>query len=159
MLITIKFLKVSYFFRLYACAFSCLVFWGNKALANYCCCSCSCCHHLHVCIFFVAGHFLDRVIELLIQQLKNNNDKERVKALFVVTHLVNSSENLIHSRVANLVTALRSMLGEHNVKVRETILPLSHSPCHATPRHWRHMSAFTNIPVSGCVNQYADSCV
>jgi hypothetical protein len=69
------------------------------------------------------GHFVDRVIELLIQQLKNNNDRERIKALFVITHLVNSSENLIRSRIANLITALRSMLGEHNVKVRDpTIL-------------------------------------
>jgi hypothetical protein len=73
-------------------------------------------------LLFVAGHFLDRVIELLIQQLKNNNDRERIKALFVVTHLVNSSENLIRPRIATLLTALRSMLGEHNVKVREVII-------------------------------------
>jgi hypothetical protein len=64
---------------------------------------------------------LDRVIELLIQQLKNNNDRERIKALFVVAHLVNSSENLIRTRIANLLSALRSMLGEHNVKVREVV--------------------------------------
>jgi hypothetical protein len=73
-------------------------------------------------LLFVAGHFLDRVIELLTQQLKNNNDRERIKALFVVTHLVNSSENLIRPRIANLLTALRNMLGEHNVKVREVII-------------------------------------
>jgi hypothetical protein len=73
-------------------------------------------------LLFVAGHFLDRVIELLVQQLKNNNDRERIKALFVVTHLVNSLENLIPSRIAYLLTALRSMLGEHNVKVREVII-------------------------------------
>jgi hypothetical protein len=68
-------------------------------------------------LLFVAGHFLDRVIELLIQQLKNNNERERIKALFVVTHLVNSSENLIRPRIVNLIAALRSMLGEDNVKV------------------------------------------
>jgi hypothetical protein len=73
-------------------------------------------------LLFVAGHFLDKVIELLIQQLKNNNDKERIKALFVVTHLVNSSENLIRSKIANLLSALRSMLGEHNIKVREVVI-------------------------------------
>jgi hypothetical protein len=72
--------------------------------------------------FLVAGHFVDRVVELLIQQLKNNNDRERIKALFVVTHLVNSSENVIRSRIANLITALRSMLGEHNVKVQKTVI-------------------------------------
>ncbi|XP_069674813.1 maestro heat-like repeat-containing protein family member 1 isoform X2 [Periplaneta americana] len=74
------------------------------------------------CFDCIAGHFLDKVIELLIQQLKNNNDRERIKALFVVTHLVNSSENLIRSRISNLVTALRSMLGEHNVKVKKVLL-------------------------------------
>ena len=73
-------------------------------------------------LLFVAGHFLDRVIELLIQQLKNNNDRERVKALFVITHLVNSSENLIRTRITTLVTGLRSMLGEHNVKVKEAVM-------------------------------------
>ncbi|KAJ4431384.1 hypothetical protein ANN_19981 [Periplaneta americana] len=74
------------------------------------------------CFDCIAGHFLDKVVELLIQQLKNNNDRERIKALFVVTHLVNSSENLIRSRISNLVTALRSMLGEHNVKVKKVLL-------------------------------------
>jgi len=73
-------------------------------------------------LLFVAGHFLDKVIELLIQQLKNNNDRERVKALFVITHLVNSSENLIRTKITTLVTALRSMLGEHNVKVKEGVM-------------------------------------
>jgi hypothetical protein len=73
-------------------------------------------------LLFIAGHFLDKVIELLIQQLKNNNDRERVKALFVITHLVNSSENLIRSRISNLLTALRSMLGEQNVKVKGVIM-------------------------------------
>lgn len=74
------------------------------------------------CFNSIAGHFLDRVVELLIQQLKNNNDRERIKALFVVTHLVNSSENLICPRIANVLTALRSMLGEHNVKVKKVLL-------------------------------------
>nr|CAD7202277.1 unnamed protein product [Timema douglasi] len=67
-------------------------------------------------------HFTDRVVELLVQQLKNNNGRERIKALFVITHLVNSSENRVNSRLTDLVAGLRGMLGEHDCRVKKVLL-------------------------------------
>ena len=103
---------------------------------------------------FTASHFLDRVIELLIQQLKNNNDRERIKALFVVTHLVNSSENVIRSRISNLVNALRNMLGEHNVKVRMVYITCAqpvachYNYCIASNFEGRPESKFATCPAA-----------
>nr|CAD7445664.1 unnamed protein product [Timema bartmani] len=74
------------------------------------------------CFDRIALHFTDRLVELLVQQLKNNNDRERIKALFVITHLVNSSENRVNSRLTDLVFGLRGMLGEHNCRVKKVLL-------------------------------------
>ncbi|XP_068084667.1 maestro heat-like repeat-containing protein family member 1 [Anabrus simplex] len=74
------------------------------------------------CFDRIAGQFCDRVVELLIQQLKNNNERERIKSLFVITHLVNSCENLIKSRATDLIAGLRNMLGEHSIKVKKVLL-------------------------------------
>ncbi|XP_063232625.1 maestro heat-like repeat-containing protein family member 1 isoform X2 [Bacillus rossius redtenbacheri] len=74
------------------------------------------------CFDRLACHFTDRVVELLMQQLRNNNERERIKALFVVTHLVNSSEHLLRARIVDLMMGLRGMLAEHSIKVKKVLL-------------------------------------
>lgn len=55
-------------------------------------------------------HFTDHCLDQIILQLRNNNDKERVKALLILTHLVNSSEKAIQGRV-DIFLQVCSILG------------------------------------------------
>lgn len=51
------------------------------------------------CYERLAMHFTDHCFDYLLAQLRNNNEKERIKALLVLTHLANSSETAFQGRV------------------------------------------------------------
>lgn len=74
------------------------------------------------CYECLANHFTDHTVDHLIGQLKNNNERERIRALLVLTHLTNSSESAVHSRSKDLIKYLGDMLSETNIKVKKTLL-------------------------------------
>lgn len=74
------------------------------------------------CYECLANHFTDHTIDHLIGQLKNNNERERIRALHVLTHLTNSAESAVHSRSKDLVKYLSDMLNEPNLRVKKTLL-------------------------------------
>ncbi|KAK4880533.1 hypothetical protein RN001_008679 [Aquatica leii] len=67
-------------------------------------------------------HFTDHCLDYLISHLRNNNDKERVKALLILTHLVNSSEAVIQSKLNIFLQALIDLTNDQNLRVKKAVL-------------------------------------
>lgn len=74
------------------------------------------------CYECLATHFTDHTVDYVIAQLKNNNEKERIRALLILAHLTNSAEAAIHSRSKDLVRHLYDMLSETNMRVKKALL-------------------------------------
>ncbi|KAG5897176.1 hypothetical protein JTB14_022538 [Gonioctena quinquepunctata] len=75
------------------------------------------------CYECFALHFTDITIDQLLVQLKNNNDKERVKSLTVLTHLISySKDNSINRRFKDIIRHLRDMLNDNNIRVKEALV-------------------------------------
>uniref|UniRef100_V5GXH5 HEAT repeat-containing protein 7A n=1 Tax=Anoplophora glabripennis TaxID=217634 RepID=V5GXH5_ANOGL len=57
--------------------------------------------------------------------MKNNNDKERIKALLVITHLISySGEQAIKRRCKDIVRHLNDMLNDHNIRIKKALLKI-----------------------------------
>ncbi|KAF5298497.1 hypothetical protein FQR65_LT01276 [Abscondita terminalis] len=67
-------------------------------------------------------HFIDHCLDYLVTHLRNNHDKERVKALLILTHLVNSSEAVIQSRLNIFLQSLLDLTNDLNLRVKKAVL-------------------------------------
>lgn len=66
------------------------------------------------CFDRVAKYFCDKTVDHLIQMLKSNNEKDKIRALIVITHLVNSADSIIKSRIYDLLFILKNLLNDNN---------------------------------------------
>ncbi|KAJ8916184.1 hypothetical protein NQ315_016323 [Exocentrus adspersus] len=77
------------------------------------------------CYECFALHFTDNTIDHLIMQMKNNNDKERIKALLVITHLISySGEQAMKRRCKDIVKHLSEMLNDHDIRVKKALVKI-----------------------------------
>lgn len=77
------------------------------------------------CYECLAMYFTDHVIDQLVGQLKNNNDKEKVKGLLIVTHLTSYSNNqLVERRLKDIMKHFNDVLYESNIKVKKALLKI-----------------------------------
>ncbi|KAH1014351.1 hypothetical protein HUJ04_003198 [Dendroctonus ponderosae] len=77
------------------------------------------------CYECIAVHFTDTTIDRLLVHLKNNNDKEKLKGLIVITHLIAySSEQTIHRRLKDLLKYLNEMLIHSHIKVKKILVKI-----------------------------------
>ncbi|XP_056636032.1 maestro heat-like repeat-containing protein family member 1 [Diorhabda sublineata] len=77
------------------------------------------------CYESFALHFTDNTIDQLLSQLKNNNDKEKVKSLIVITHLVShSGDQSIKRRYKDIVRYINELLNDNNVKIKTSLVKL-----------------------------------
>ncbi|GJQ85615.1 hypothetical protein Trydic_g20165 [Trypoxylus dichotomus] len=74
------------------------------------------------CFECFALHYSDYIIDHVISQMRNNNDKERIKGLLVVTHLTNSAEIVVRSRLKDVLHVLTDMLTESNLRVKMALM-------------------------------------
>lgn len=74
------------------------------------------------CYECLASHFMDHTIDYLIAQLKNNNEKERIRSLLVISHLTNSVESVVRSRLKDLLRCLNDALNDPSVRVKKVLL-------------------------------------
>lgn len=51
-----------------------------------------------------------KVFEMLLIQLRSNNERERIKSLLVITHLINTFDYLISPRIGDFMPLLKQML-------------------------------------------------
>lgn len=64
-----------------------------------------------------------KVFEMLLIQLRNNNERERIKSLLVMTHLINTFDYLVAPRIADFMPLIKQMLtNEKAFKVKMALL-------------------------------------
>lgn len=74
------------------------------------------------CLFAVQA---GRVSDMLLVQLRSNNERERIKSLLVLTHLCNQYEPFVRARLPEYTALVRPMLaGERTPKMRLVLLKL-----------------------------------
>ncbi|XP_046989834.1 maestro heat-like repeat-containing protein family member 1 isoform X1 [Schistocerca americana] len=73
------------------------------------------------CFDRIATACVGKVLEFMIHQLKNG-EREKIKALFVISHLVNSSENVIQSKISDVIVIMKNLLSESSGKVKKAVL-------------------------------------
>lgn len=77
------------------------------------------------CYECFALHFTDNTVDHLLTQLKNNNDKERVKALLILTHLISySGEQAIKQRFKDIIKQLNEVLNDHSLRVKKALVKI-----------------------------------
>lgn len=63
------------------------------------------------------------ILDMLLVQLRSNNERERVKSLLVLTHLCNTYDPLIRPRISDFIQVLKPMLSsEKTYKVKMVLL-------------------------------------
>lgn len=64
-----------------------------------------------------------KVFEMLLVQLRNNNERERIKSLLVITHLINTFDYLVSPRIGDFMPLIKQMLtAEKTYKVKMALL-------------------------------------
>ncbi|CAD0196390.1 unnamed protein product [Chrysodeixis includens] len=90
------------------------------------------------CFDHMAGQFPDQTIESLLHQCKNNQEKERMKAVIILTHLTTSSQIFVENYAVKFITLLKVMTAmEQGVKMKKllvkAIVGLVYRNCITTP--------------------------
>uniref|UniRef100_A0A182J852 Condensin complex subunit 1 C-terminal domain-containing protein n=1 Tax=Anopheles atroparvus TaxID=41427 RepID=A0A182J852_ANOAO len=79
--------------------------------------------HVLRCFDLLAPEYGEKIIEILINHLRNNNERERIKSLLVVTHLTNTSEPVVRDKLPEIIGILKGMLAtEKPIKVKIVLL-------------------------------------
>lgn len=73
------------------------------------------------CFDTIGKYFCDKTVDHLIQMLRNN-EREKIKALQIITHLVNSSDSVIKTRIPDLISVLKQTLNDSSIKVKIVLL-------------------------------------
>lgn len=76
------------------------------------------------CFECLAIYFTDHTLDHLMQQIRSHNEKERVKALVVLTHLINSSETSVKSRLGDVLNVLKIMFNDHSLKIKRALMKI-----------------------------------
>uniref|UniRef100_A0A182W5M5 Uncharacterized protein n=1 Tax=Anopheles minimus TaxID=112268 RepID=A0A182W5M5_9DIPT len=75
------------------------------------------------CFDLLAPEYGEKIIEILLIHLRNNNERERIKSLLVVTHLTNTSEPVVRDKLPEITAILKGMLvSEKPIKVKIVLL-------------------------------------
>ncbi|ETN63752.1 hypothetical protein AND_004522 [Anopheles darlingi] len=75
------------------------------------------------CFDLLAPEYGEKTTEILLLHLRNNNERERIKSLLVLTHLTNTSEEVVRAKLPEIVVILKGMLAtEKPIKVKMVLL-------------------------------------
>ncbi|GLG92482.1 Uncharacterized protein GBIM_00172 [Gryllus bimaculatus] len=74
------------------------------------------------CFDHVARSHPNRLAEAILQLLRNNNERERARAMLVTAHLVGSSERLLGANTVDLVAGLHALPPETGNKAKKALL-------------------------------------
>ncbi|KAM3962707.1 LOW QUALITY PROTEIN: maestro heat like repeat family protein c11.1 [Aphomia sociella] len=90
------------------------------------------------CFDHMAGQFPDQTIESLLHQCKNNQEKDRMKAVIILTHLTTSSQLFIDNYATKFIALLKLMITmEQGLKMKKllvkAIVGLVYRNCITTP--------------------------
>ncbi|KAL0848874.1 hypothetical protein ABMA28_013281 [Loxostege sticticalis] len=90
------------------------------------------------CFDYMAGQFPDQTIESLLHQCKNNQEKDRMKAVIILTHLTTSSQVFVENYAVKFIAILKVMTNmEQGLKMKKllvkAIVGLVYRNCITTP--------------------------
>lgn len=75
------------------------------------------------CFDLLLPIYSERVLDMLLVQLRNNSERERIKALLVVTHVANVKSDIVSMKIDNMTEVLKHMLThEKTIKVKLVLL-------------------------------------
>lgn len=75
------------------------------------------------CYDMLAKNYGERVMEIISQKFKSNDDREKVKALMLLTHLTHTKADVVKTKQTEFLTVLRQMmLNERQFKMKAIIL-------------------------------------
>lgn len=75
------------------------------------------------CYDLMAKNFGEKVIDLLLVKFRANDDRDKVKALILLTHLTNTNGNVVKMKVLEFTEILRTMvMNEKTFKIKQIIL-------------------------------------
>lgn len=82
------------------------------------------------CYECFALHFTDHTLDQILSQLRNNNDKEKVKALIVLTHLISySGDQSIKRRYKDVVRCINDLINDNNLRVKKALVKIIVALC------------------------------
>lgn len=93
------------------------------------------------CFDHMANQFSDQTIESLLHQCKNNQEKDRMKAVIILTHLTTSSQVFVDKYAVKFVAILKVMTNmEQGLKMKKllvkAIVGLVYRNCITTPEEF-----------------------
>lgn len=75
------------------------------------------------CFDLLLPIYSEKVLDMLLVQLRNNNERERIKALLVVTHVTNAKSDLVGMKINSITEVLKHMMShEKTIKVKLVVL-------------------------------------
>lgn len=75
------------------------------------------------CYHILATRYSERINEMLLVQMKNNNERDRVKSLLVFTQLTNTSSDFVSNKIDSFLDILKQMIAiEKSIKMKQTLL-------------------------------------
>lgn len=75
------------------------------------------------CFDLLVPIYSTKILDMLLVQLRSNSERERIKALLVVTHITNTTSEMIAERIPNFIEVLKHMIHhEKTIKVKLVLL-------------------------------------
>lgn len=75
------------------------------------------------CFDLLLDIYSTKILDMLLIQLRSNNERERIKALLVVTHITNTGNQIVANKQTELISVLKHMIQhESTIKVKLVLL-------------------------------------
>ncbi|XP_030379317.1 maestro heat-like repeat-containing protein family member 1 [Scaptodrosophila lebanonensis] len=75
------------------------------------------------CFHLLTSVYATKIMDTLLIHLRNNSERDRIKSLLILTHLLNSSATHIESKLHSFIDCLKQMIGaERSIKMKMTLL-------------------------------------
>lgn len=75
------------------------------------------------CYDLLSKNYGDKVLEIILLRLKSNDDRDKIKSLLLLSHLTNSSDEIVQRKLKEFLSILRLMvLNEKTFKMKIALL-------------------------------------
>lgn len=75
------------------------------------------------CFHLLSGIYATKIMDTLLMHLRNNSERERIKSLLILTHLLNTSTVNIENKLQSFMECLKAMItSERSIKMKMTLL-------------------------------------
>ncbi|XP_058977775.1 maestro heat-like repeat-containing protein family member 1 isoform X1 [Musca domestica] len=75
------------------------------------------------CFHLLSSVYATKIMDTLLMHLRNNSERERIKSLLILTHLLNTSTVNIENKLQAFIECLKQMItGEKSIKMKMTLL-------------------------------------